>query len=115
MQWILAAAMMVAPAQAMAAPVYLTCDMVNDGKAFTIDWALNEDNQTATILGKDGKSPTTGLATFSSDKVEISTEPFTWTIDRVSLRIVRDIHLSEVSREGEGKCTVAKPPANRAF
>lgn len=115
MRWILAAAIMAAPAQAMAAPVYLTCDMVNDGKPFSINIALDEASDTATMSNAGTGEPWVASAIFTADKVTMADKPFTWTIDRVTLRIAREIFITENRSSGEGKCTVAKPPANRAF
>lgn len=115
MRWILAAAMMAAPVQAMAAPVYLTCDMVDEGKAFSVNIALDEASDTATMSNAGTGEPWVASAIFTAEKVRMIHRPFTWTIDRVSLKISREIFITENRSSGEGKCAVAKPPANRAF
>jgi hypothetical protein len=67
MRWIIAAAMIVAPSQGLAAPVYLDCAMSNAKGSFNLEIALDEAIQSATISSRGARDPITAPAIFTAD------------------------------------------------
>ncbi|MBT2242689.1 hypothetical protein JQK15_03985 [Sphingobium sp. BHU LFT2] len=115
MRWILAAAMMAMPAQAMAAPTYLGCQIADSGKEYLVNFALDEAKGSATISSDANDKSFSAPASFSPEKVTIQERVFTWVIDRISLDLQRRTVIGDQQWNERGKCTVAKPPASRAF
>lgn len=94
---------------ASATPVYLSC-VVDSSTPF--DVALDEDNATATAPAWPKDDILRTRAVFSADKVRFVSGASVYTIDRVTLRITREVPLVKMS--STGKCEIQKV-AKRAF
>ena len=94
---------------ASAAPVYLLC-VVNDSAPF--DVALDEANSIATAPSFPKGDIQRTQAIFTADTVRFGSRATIYTIDRVTLRITREVPLVNIT--STGKCQIQKV-AKRAF
>lgn len=104
--------LLAAPAVAHAAPVYLSCNIPNQGNDFTVDATLNEAEGTVSLFMPSTDNRETLQGTFTPDKVLFSNRMMSYTLSRVDLSLVRVVPLLK-SRE-TGQCRVQTPP-QRAF
>jgi hypothetical protein len=104
-----------AAAAVSGAPIYLSCAFNPDEPSTRIDLALNEANQSAVISSPTKEGANTVPAHFSAGTVTVRQAIATWTIDRVSLRIKRQIEIGNEITTSDGKCRLVSAPVGRAF
>lgn len=114
MKYIAAIALALAPCSAIAAPVYLKCQLDQDvGKATPWDVTLNEETGTVSFSFPDIRHALTARGIFTADTVTSNG----FTFDRTNFGFQRD--LSDIQAPGRkpiidrGRCAIAQ--TKRAF
>jgi hypothetical protein len=101
------------PAQAIAAPAYMTCTFVSDGGARS-EVKITADEAAGTV---DVFVPSTGFnqrlpGTFTADRLLFKDKMLDYAISRVDLTAVRTIRM--IDSTDKGKCSI-DPAPKRAF
>jgi hypothetical protein len=119
MKMIVTLAALLISSPAAAAPVYLTCPIVEKDGTRTVDITLNEEQGTATVLMREAGWGGSMSADFSPSIVKFTHRIlrnvfYVYAIDRVDLHIVRALGGGGATTFGQGVCTIAETP-KRAF
>lgn len=99
-------------AQATAAPVFLQCDIPQNGKPWPVNFVVDEESKQVAIIVANTGYVEQMVGTFLPHAVLAKTEVMTYEINRVDLTVIRKSrYLKEASR---GVCKVGELP-KRAF
>lgn len=117
MMWYVGFLALAAPAAAAAEPVYLTCELTGDKDREAYEITLHEDQSSAAVVGKDGKTRTFPTI-FSRDRVQVEqpmggADKIVTIISRADLTARQTATFSEYVRTGT--CKLSPPPTKRAF
>lgn len=96
------------------APTYLSCTLRQEDQPLTVEIAVNETAQQATVKLPSGRT-VTRQAAISPTSVRILDAETVWTVDRVSLGFGREVKIGDRASTYTGTCTVLPTPAKRAF
>jgi hypothetical protein len=102
-------------AGAAAAPTYLECKLQREGAVSIVEIVADEDNHSAVIALPATGRTVTRQAVFSPTTVRISDDPEIWIVDRVSLKLVRDMKIGDEVSRLTGTCSLKPKPDKRAF
>lgn len=100
---------LLAPAAALAAPVYLSCTM--EGAA-PLTATADEQQSIVTVMVEGTRAPQRLNAAFSPVKVTFGNGSISYVLDRRTLQIVRTV--ASMNWIDRGQCRIEKAPA-RAF
>lgn len=100
----------------LAAPVYLTCEIVQSERTFPIEVTLDEANQQATIFIPSTGNRVRRAAQFTAEKVIVpDSDMMLYEFNRIDGSVVRRMPILDNKVADRGTCKVSAPPANRAF
>jgi hypothetical protein len=107
-----AALIALAPASAIADPVYLDCTITSGAKGDVV-WnvTLDESQGTASYVVEALKTRNKLPAVFTADKVTFGAV----VISRVDLSMVRTVKILDETRTDRGQCKIAQAPPTRKF
>ena len=96
-------------------PAYLSCTLNEGETAQAIDLTIDERSQSVTIDQKTTGRIVSKKAVFSPSIVKVPDDEATWSIDRVTLELRREVVIGEKRWNDVGKCKLADVPLKRAF
>ena len=100
----------------LAAPTYLTCEIVQTDRTFPIEVTLDEANQQATIFIPSTGNRVRRSAQFSAEKVIVPDgDMMSYEFSRIDGSVTRRMPILDNQIADRGKCKVNAPPSERAF
>lgn len=97
---------------AAAAPVFLKCNILSNGKVWPVNFVVDEEAARAAVIVAATGYVTQGPAVFTPDKVMVRQKDIEYEISRTDLTVTRKVSIPK-SRDS-GPCKVEEPP-KRAF
>lgn len=109
-------ALLMIASPSLAAPIYLTCEIVQSDRSFPIEVTLDEANQQATIFIPSTGNRVRRAAQFTADKVIVPDgDMMSYEFNRIDGSVIRRMPILDNQIADRGTCKVTTPPKDRAF